>query len=237
MPLNIETEMIISLLKLTKERAVSHEQLKREARAPSEVAEKLLGRLQDEGLVYLRDNFVGANELQRLRLAIYAIEYGADFERVSSLLHWKEFEGIAATAFERNGYEVRRNLRFKQGGRRWEIDVVGCKKPLAVCVDCKHWHRGLHPSSLRKVVEEQTERTRALAESLPNPTVRIECLAEGGTRFVPAILSLVGGGPKFHNSVPVVPILQLQDFLNQLPAHVGSLKSFHSSRGSFRIDS
>jgi Holliday junction resolvase-like predicted endonuclease len=227
--------MIISILKLTRDGPVSQELINKLTKAPSDLVRKLLRRLQNEGLVYVRAKFLEANGLQRLKMAVLAVQSGADPERVSSLLQWKEFEAIAAFAFERNGYKVKRNLMFTHGGRRWEIDIVGCRRPFVICVDCKHWRHGLYPSALKRIVEEQVERTRALAESLPNPAVKVDFARWDDVRFVPGVLSLVTGQSKFYDDVPVVSVLQLQDFLGQLPAYVHTLKYFEKPRLSSRL--
>jgi len=236
--LNIEANLIISLLKLTREGAVSLELVKKDAKLPLQLVEKLLQKLQNDGYIYLQKNVVDVDSLQRVKLAVYAVQLGADLENVSGFLRWKEFEDIAAIAFERNGYGVYRNLRFKHAGRRWEIDVVGCKKPIAVCLDCKHWHYGVYPSALRKIVEEQVERTFTFAESLPNPSVKIECVSWERIKFVPAVLLLAAGRFRFFDDVPIIPVLQLQDFLTQLPAFADSLKHLTKnmrSRATFGI--
>jgi Holliday junction resolvase-like predicted endonuclease len=233
--LNVETEMIISILKLTREGPISQELINKDTQVPHVLVRKLLQRLQDEGLIYVRGNFLEANDLQRLKIAILAVQSGADLERVSGLLQWKEFEAIAALAFERYGYKVKRNLRFTHGGRRWEIDIVGCRRPFVICVDCKHWRHGLHPSTLKRIVKEQVERTSALAESLPSPSLRMDFVCWDDVKFVPGVLSLVMGQFKFYDNVPVVSVLQLQDFLGQLPAYVHSLKYFEKSRSSLGL--
>lgn len=224
--MTIERNLIISILKLTRDGPVSNKLVNKDAKIPQQIAEKLLRKLQNDGLVYVQKNVVEANSLQRLKLAVHAIFLGADIENVSSFLQWQEFENMAAVAFERNGYSVTKNLRFKHAGRRLEIDIVGCKKPIAICVDCKHWHRGLHPSALKRIVEEQVERTFALAESLPSLFGKIECASWDNVKLVPAVLSLVTGRFKFYDNVPIVAVLQLQDFLSQLPAYADSLKHF-----------
>lgn len=221
--MSIERELIIAVLKLTAEGPVSHELINKTAKVPSETAHNLLRKLQNDRLVYLNEAIVEADSAQRVKLAVKAIDLGADLERVSSVLQWQEFENIAAAALERNGYIVTRNLRFRHGGRKWEIDVVGCRKPSVLCIDCKHWQHGIHPSALKKVTREQAERTKALAESLPNPTVRIECATWAGAKFLPVVLSLVTTRFKFLDDVPIVSVLQLQDFLNKLPAYADSL--------------
>jgi Holliday junction resolvase-like predicted endonuclease len=224
--LNIERELIISILKLTKNGPISSELVNKDAKIPSTITENLLKKLQNNGLIYLRNKVINVDSLKRLKLAVHAVQLGVDLERVSSVLDWKEFENIAAIAFEQNGYGIEKNLRFKHAGRKWEIDIVGCKKPIVACVDCKHWHHGMYPSAMRRIVEEQVERTSALAESLPRIAEKIECASWRRAKLVPAILSLITARSKFYNEVPIVPILQLQDFISQLPAYVNSLKHF-----------
>jgi Holliday junction resolvase-like predicted endonuclease len=224
--MSIERDLIITLLKLTLDGPVSKGIVKKDAKLPSESVENLLRKLQNERLIYLQKEIVEADSLQRLKLAVRTIGLGADIENVSGFLQWKEFEGIAAFAFERNGYGVRRNLRFKYAGRRWEIDVVGFKQPIAVCIDCKHWHHGMSPSALKRIVEKQAQRTSALAESLPNPAVKAEFVSWNHVKFIPAVLSLVAGSFKFCDDVPIIPVLQLQDFLSQLPVYADSLKHY-----------
>ncbi|MBE0520105.1 restriction endonuclease [Candidatus Bathyarchaeota archaeon] len=224
--MDIERELIISILKLTKNGPIAIELVRKDAKIPSAIAEDLIRKLQNDGLLYLRDILVEVDSLKRLKLAVHAIELGADVERVSGFLDWKEFENIAAIAFERNGYSVMRNLRFKHAGRKWEIDIIACKKPIAACVDCKHWHHGMYPSAIRRIVEEQVERTSALAESMPKLTEKIDCASWNRVKLIPAVLSLTAVRSKFYNKVPIVPVLQLQDFISQLPAYMDSLKHF-----------
>jgi Holliday junction resolvase-like predicted endonuclease len=227
----IERDLLISLLKLTKDGPVLTKSVNQEARIASDIARKLLENLQNEGLLYLKDDSVEVNNDNRLRLAVKAVSIGADVEHVSILLRWQEFEDIAAVALERNGYVTAKNVRFKHGGRRWEIDVVGCRKPIVLCVDCKRWQRGVKPSALGKIVEAQMERARELADTLPSPALKVACVKWNKAKFVPVILSLVPSRFKFYDGVPVVPVLQLQDFLVQLPAYMESVKYFTKEFG------
>ncbi len=221
--MNIEMELVLSVLKLTAAGPVSNELINKDANLASATAQRLLRKLQNEGLVYHQHRLVEADTAQRLKLAVHAIQLGADLERVSTLLRWQEFEAIAAVGLEQNGYGIARNLRFKHAKRRCEIDIVGSRKPLALCVDCKHWRRGLHPSTLKKIVKEQIERTSALAQVLPSLVGKTECASWSHAKLVPMVLSLMTGRVKFLDNVPIVPVLQMQDFLNQLPAYADSL--------------
>jgi Holliday junction resolvase-like predicted endonuclease len=227
--MSVERNLIISILKLTSEGPVLAERVKRDARLPSAVMNKLLVKLQREGLVNLKQGSVEAESGSRLNLAVQALTLGADIEDISNMLCWQEFEEIAGFALKNNGYVVSNNVRFKQSGRRWEIDVIGCKKPLVICIDCKHWQHAITSSALKRIVDLQIQRTRALAYSLPSPSLKLECTCWHDAKFMPAILSLVPCAFKFYYEVPIVPILQLQDFLNQLSAYPENLKFFNKT--------
>ena len=222
----VERNLIMSLLKMTKDGPVLIENVKKDSRIASDIAVKLLQKLQKEGRVYLRKDTVEASSESRLLLAAKAASLGMDVEQASSFLRWQEFESIATLALKNNGYAVAKNVRFKHAGRKWEIDVVGCKKPLVVCVDCKHYHHGLTPSAMKKIADAQAERTKALAEALPNVAFKVDCAKWVKAKFVPVVLSLLPASFKFCGDVPIVPVLQLQDFLNQLPAYAHSLTCF-----------
>lgn len=224
--MSVEMNIVIALLRMSIHGPVSQESINMEAKVPSSVASKLLQRLQNDGLVNVKDAEYEANSLQRMGLAIRALSLGADLEHISQLLQWQEFESITVVALERNGFDVTKNVRFKNSRRRWELDIVACKKPLVLCIDCKHWQRALRLSVLKKIVEEQVERTEALAEVLPSPVIKVDCTVWTRARFIPAVLSLVESKFKFYDDVPIVPILKIQDFLNQLPAYADSLKHF-----------
>jgi Holliday junction resolvase-like predicted endonuclease len=224
--MSVERNLVISILKLTQRSAVLIENVNRDARVPSATSRKLLQKLQNEGLIYLKQDSIEVENNGRLKLAVKAASLGADVEHISNLLCWQEFEEITAFALKNNGYEVSNNVRFKNAARKWEIDVVGCKKPLVICIDCKHWQHGIAPSVLKRLVDSQVERTRALADSLPNLSLKLECSKWNEAKFIPSILSLIPSSFKFYDKVPIVPILQLQDFLNQLPAYAESMKLF-----------
>lgn len=221
-----ERDLLLSLLKLTGAGPVSIECIKKDAKTTSGILKKFLEKIQQEDMIYLKYGTVEADSYSRLKLAVRAVSVGADVEHVSHLLRWQEFEDISATALERNNYVVAKNVRFRHAGRKWEIDLVGCRKPLTICIDCKHWRHGTAPSALRRITDAQVERTLALTESLPNVSLEVECVKWERAIFVPAILTLVPASFKFYDKVPIVPVLQLQDFLNQLPAHTESLKHF-----------
>ncbi len=224
--MSVERNLLISLLKLTKEGPALIENVNIEAKLPISVTLTLLEKLQNEDLLYLRNGIVEVDSNCRLKLAVKAASLGAVVEHISDLLGWQEFEKIAAFALKSNGYNVKNNVRFKHGTKRWEIDVVGCKKPLVVCIDCKHWQHTISDSALKRIVDLQSQRTHALANSLPNISLKLDCAKWEKAKFIPAVLSLIPSSHKFYDCVPVVPVLQLQDFICQLPAYTDDLKFF-----------
>ena len=207
-----------------------------DAHLPSATSKKLLQILQRENLVNLNGDCVEVDTANRLKLAAKAANLGADIECISDLLGWQEFEEIAAIALKNNGYTIKQNVHFTHEGHRWEIDVVGCSKPLVVCIDCKHWKRIITPSALRKMVDAQIERTEAFANFIPNPKLRLDCAIWPKIKFIPVVLSLIPCTYKFYYQVPIVPILQLQNFLIQLPAYTRELKVISKTFGGLSDD-
>jgi len=224
--MTVERNLLISVLKLTKTGPIQLKLVSRDAHIPIQVADEMLRKLSDARFVKYVGELIEASPNQRARMAIHAVKLGADLERVCNVLEWKEFENITATAFEVNNFAVKRRFRFKWAGRRWEIGVLGCKEPLVACVDCKQWHHNWRRSAIIKTVELQVERTRALAEALVSLRENVGLVNWKEAILVPIVLSLVPSPFKFYNNVPIVPVLQLPDFLNELLAHITLLTHF-----------
>jgi Holliday junction resolvase-like predicted endonuclease len=224
--MSVERNLLMALLKLTNGKSASVEDVKNTARLPISSCQFLLAKMLNENLVYLKNNNVEVDSQNRVRIAVKAASLGGDIQAISDLLCWQEFEEIAAIALRTNGYHVHKNVRFKQGNRRYEIDVVGCRKPIVICIDCKRWQKTISASALRKIVDEQTQRVQALGAAIPNPKIKLECAKWENATFIPAVLSLIPSSYKFYYDVPVVPVLKLQDFISQMLLHLESVKSY-----------
>ncbi|MEM3011705.1 MAG: NERD domain-containing protein [Candidatus Bathyarchaeia archaeon] len=220
-----EREVLLALLKLTKDGLASKELIIKDAKVATSVAEELFKKFTHHELIEVKGKLVKTTPEKRIKMAVYAIQKGADFERVCKFLDWKEFENIAATIFKTNGYDIKRNFHFKNE-KRWEIDLIAIKKPLIICVDCKHWQHGWSKSAIIKATENQIERTKALAEALPKICKEIKLENWSQATFIPTVLSLISGPLKFHKNTPIVPILQLQNFISELPANITLLTHF-----------
>jgi Mn-dependent DtxR family transcriptional regulator len=228
--MSIERNLILYILKLTTQNhTTTTKQLQNNIKLPPETIQTLLQKLQAEDLLSINNELVKVSTNDRLNLAAKSVTLGADIEHVSNTLKWQEFEEITAMALHHNNFTVYKNTRFKSSTRKWEIDIIGCKQPVVVCIDCKHWSHAISPLAIAKIATTQAERTKALTETLPNPKLQIECTKWNNAQFIPAILSLTQNSFKFYNNIPIVPILQLQDFLNQLPAHIHQLTTYQKT--------
>jgi hypothetical protein len=218
-----ERDVLISLLKLTQRGPVSRTLLAKSARATAEVVERALEKFEQLSLFDEYSGVIDVSPKQRARITTRALELGADLEHVCHFLSWAEFETLTGQALEANGYRVINNFRFKRREERREIDVLGLDEPLIICADCKHWKHGLRTAAALKTVEAQIERTRALADVLPYYLREIGLENWEAATLLPMVISLLQGQNKLYNKVPVVPVLQLQDFISEVPLKLDSL--------------
>jgi len=225
----IEREVLVSILKTTADGTARIEDVSQEVRVPLKIVRYVLEGNSKIGIIQLRGNLVAVNGEQRLKIALKAIESGADIERVCSFLSWKEFEDIVFWAFEANDFSVKKHFRFSSFGRRWEIDILGFKEPIVVSADCKHWRHGWRDAASLKAVKSQIERTKALVETSLSLSERMGIKEWRLVYFIPLILSLVPSAFKFYEKTPIVPVLQLRDFLQDMPAYVHEITHFRKT--------
>ena len=226
-----KTDVLIAILKHSDSGPVAKEVVALEANVPVQVANNVLGVLREIGLIECENELVELSSNQRVKLAIHAINQGTDIERVCNVLEWKEFENFTATAFEKNNFVTKRNFRFKAAQRRWEIDVLAYSEQIIVCVDCKRWRRGWGNSAITRVAAAQSLRTEVLTNSLHFLQQKIGLDNWKQATLFPVILSLFPGPLRFYNKVPVVPILQLQNFIDEFQFHLAELTHFQTKLG------
>lgn len=226
--MRIEREIILSVLKLAQKGTVQKDHIAKVTGTPVDVADEVLRKLYEKSLIELNGNNLTIAAGQRLALAIEAMKIGADPQRTCRFLGWKEFETMTATAFEANGYSVKRNFHFKNPAtnKRWEIDLIACKQPRIVCVDCKHWQHGWSKAAIEKTITVQMERTKALAESLQKFADKLDLDGWTNASLVPMVIALNTSALKIHSNIPVVPVLQIQSFINELPVQTILLTHF-----------
>ncbi|MEM0011119.1 MAG: hypothetical protein QXT84_05455, partial [Candidatus Bathyarchaeia archaeon] len=223
-----EREILVAILKNTADESnTSIEEISREAKIPRATALETLNRLCKSGFLTINGDKVFVNREQRLKIAVKSIGLGADVERVAGLLTWSEFEHFSKESFGLNGFRVLTNFRFKWFGRRWEIDLIGLRKPLVISADCKHWHSRWSGSASIEAARNQAERTRALAEASRRIKSKIGIDEWKYAYFIPLVLSLHPSQHKFYERIPIVPILQIGDFLQNVIVHLDEVNHFY----------
>ena len=150
----------------------------------------------------------------RLRAAVLAVrEDGAGIDEVSERIGWRDFEGLVAEVLDSRGFETERNLRISGGGQRAEIDVAGTRGGIALLVDCKHWRRS-SASALAAAARRQAGRARLYVAA-----------GAGAPAALPAIVTLHEDGIEFAGRVPIVPVLKLGSFADELYGNMDGIEA------------
>ena len=217
------SDFLLSILKLSMDSdRFSLEDLSKTAKNPTREIRAQVEGLSDLGMVTFEQEIVLLDVEKRLSIALEALKKGADLERVCRFLSWQEFEEITVKSLRANGFSTFKHFVFGANDSRREIDVIGVGHFLVVCLDCKHWLKGIRGTTGQKVAVRQIERVRRLA-SHEQSMSRLGIPADKEFYFVPVIVSLVDAGPKFIAKVPVVPVLKLGSFLSSIDPFIDDL--------------
>lgn len=219
-------ELLVRLLEKTKEGTTTVDTIRKDLRITSESFNECLIKLEKDGLVKTNNRYLEATIDQRLKIAIIAVKSGADFQRVSKQLHWKEFEEIVAFTFEENGYKVKRRFRFLTKERRWEIDILATKKPIIICAECKHWFKSLGDSTARSIIDGHFEKVRVMSENVELISEIIRVNSWGRAIIIPMVLSLIPARSKIYRRIPMVSVFELPNFLSEFTGQMEWLTSF-----------
>ena len=143
---------------------------------------------------------------------------------VARSLDWHEFEMFTERCLAEAGYDVKRDIRVRDGTRSWQIDVLGLKADKALCFDCKHWSTPSYPSKLEQAAEHQAVATRILLQNIWE--------TKGPHIYgLPIVLTILDPRQRVRNGVVLLSIRQLPDFLGNLAVYSGDLP-FIASEGS-----
>ena len=187
------------------------------------LVEESLLKLREAGVVVLAGEEIQVSLEQRLRIAEFAIAIGADPERVARELRWQEFEAFVDQVLARDGFATLNHFVFKGSGRRFEIDVLGAKEPMMLCIDCKHWHHGWALSKIAAVARNQLLRVLFLSQVLPVCGRKLPAATWRSVRLLPIVLTLADVSPKLIDGVPIVSALRFRSFLSEVNPWVDKL--------------
>ena len=215
--------VLVSILGLTRETGkFPLEDLSTLTKMPLSKVRKLAEELSIEGILTLEQGVASVDAEKRVRMALKSLAQGADPEKVCRLLSWQEFEEISVNALEANGFSAVKHFVLKAENRRREIDVIGVGRMLVICLDCKHWTKGVRGAVGEGVASRQIERVQSLAADERSKS-RLGISSKATVYFVPAIVSLLDSGQKFILEVPIVPVLKLNSFLSSIDPFIEDL--------------
>jgi Holliday junction resolvase-like predicted endonuclease len=212
--------LLQQILEGTKEGALDLNETKKSLTITGETFNAIIDELHTGGYIDLDANKVSASLDQRLKLAVLAIKLGADFEKVSKVLGWLEFEELVAHVFRENGYNTLSRYRFKAEGRRWEIDVLAKSYPYIVCAECKHYTTSMGNSTARNIIETHIEKTEVLSKHIGDVAKKIGVQAWKNAILVPITLTLSPTKMNIYRRMPSVSAFMLPSFLSEFPGYL-----------------
>lgn len=166
--------------------------------------ESVVKALEDRGLLKAEGGIVETEDFWEL--LFWTLDtYNIDLEDMLGDLDWRFFEKLVDAVFERMGYKVLRNYRFKHGKRVFEIDILAWREGEMLVIECKRWRRaGI--SRVRKASKYNFEKAEKLA-SIASDNLRFK------GEVYSVVLTLRDEPVRFLEGSAVVPIFRLRDFL------------------------
>jgi len=173
-------------------------------------AKKMLQELAANNIGRFDGDTIEFEEGDKLKVAVIAASKGVQIDDIAKHLDWKDFEGLAAKILEAHDFATMRNLVLTNP--RMEIDIVGIRLGVAMLIDCKHWKK-MTPSALNDIVQKQIERTKHYVSKTK------------GAIAAPVIVTLYQDSISFVNKVPIVPIFQLESFLDEFYGNLENVET------------
>ncbi len=164
--------------------------------------------------------------LQRLQVIPSLLQHGVDFEIVSQLLNWQEFEKFCLLIIESHNFRCHRNFRFSHLSKRYEIDVVALRSPLILVVDAKRWASKIsNQSALIEAIKSQYTRAQAFKLILSDNKVLTKLHLENWKKaeIVPIVVSIFDQNVFIQPTGVVIPIFRLNNFLLNIRRGRGEL--------------
>jgi hypothetical protein len=127
-----------------------------------------------------------------------------DLTLVSTVVVWQNFERLTAFIFEENNFQASTNTVKRLKRKRRQYDVIAKTNGKTFLVECKKWAGNRSRlSALKKAIEQHIERTefyRYLTRE----------------NAIPIVVTLIEEEIRSYEGVPIVPILRLNSFINEL---------------------
>lgn len=126
-------------------------------------------------------------------------------------ISWQDFELRVREILERNNFETRFRVVFKDEEGRAEIDVVAERYGIMLCVDAKRYNRNWHrKSALKRESEKHRKRCLRFSKIV-------------NSKVIPVIVSLIDDELYLHEGCIIVPFKSFNDFLLNLHFYLEEL--------------
>ena len=127
-----------------------------------------------------------------------------DLVQVSNEVIWQNFERLTAFVFEKNNFLAVTNTVKTLKKRRRQYDVIAKTNNKTFLVECKKWAGNRSRlSALKRAIELHKERTEFYRYLTREDAI-------------PIVVTLVEEEIVSYEGVPIVPILRLNSFINEL---------------------
>jgi len=224
-----DTQILSSLLRCKSESTISLELLAALTGIDDlDHLNSTIDTLVTNGIITMHSNQINLMPQSRLKLTFLLIKEGFEIEHVAKYLDWGEFEAFTKDILRLHEFQVHSRVRFKSNAKkkRYECDLVAIRNSIVLCIDCKHWSsRSGKKYGLKKAVEKQVERTLVLSEKffeLDFEKFGIE--KRDDLLMMPLLISWLVEDIRVYQDVPIVPIFQLSNFINQIDAIIDNFK-------------
>ncbi|MDW8036303.1 MAG: hypothetical protein RMI85_07590 [Candidatus Korarchaeum sp.] len=191
----------------------------------AEIAEKQLHLIiagyweaVDPDLIEYLEEELGDNPREDpVGVAFCLLKLGIPPERATSLLNWKDFEAFCTRGLQIHGMDALERLRFKQGSKRYEIDVLGVGGDVNLLIDCKMWSAKRRSSKVEYAAKGHLVKAMAFNEAMRSGTISSLEKEEGRSCIVPVIVSwLETGLMRSKEGSAVVSLRNFPRFLESL---------------------
>ncbi|MBD3405131.1 MAG: hypothetical protein GF411_03225 [Candidatus Lokiarchaeota archaeon] len=178
-----------------------------------------IGTFDEKGLTLSRE--------ERMKLAMFAVSRGLDFENVIAQLTWKDFEGFVTEVMKEHSFKCVESLR-RVGNtliEGMEIDVVGVRSSTIITIDAKMWGiRKGKTTALKNAAEKQMKRADELSRNLSILYRKMPRLASQEYKVYPMLVTWLVEEVLLHEGIPIVPIFKLNSFLLEFERYQDLMK-------------
>ena len=171
-------------------------------------------------------------DTKEISLVIYhLVKLGNNIHHLFAYLNWKDFEDLITLIFDKTGYTVIENFRFKDEYTRFEIDVLSFKFPYLFAIDCKYY-KNRASSPMKNAAIAQMNRVESLIESFPVISESlIKQLHLPIRRLIFVVPLVISWGDHNIHLVERIPIVSF----NRLSGFLGDLDEFRDDILSFEL--